>query len=96
MCGSELLTERLDVFNPLIMVLEGVGRETYDLDIALLEVLVAAGDFSELSGADGGEVAWVREEDTPGVTEPIVELDVTRSGVSFEVGGNITKTQTHF
>jgi hypothetical protein len=36
----------------------------------------------------------VGEENTPGVTNPLVELDGTLSGLSLEVGGDGTKTET--
>lgn len=34
------------------------------------------------------------EENTPRVTNPLVELDGTLSGLSLEVGGDGTKTET--
>jgi hypothetical protein len=48
---------------------------THDLDVALLELWGQSCNGTQLSGADGGEVVGVREEDSPAVTDPVVELD---------------------
>lgn len=45
------------------MVLETVGRNTDDLDVALGKVGFTTSDLAELSGANRGEVSRMREED---------------------------------
>lgn len=53
----------VDIHDPFVVILEIVGRNTDDLDIALCKVVCATGDLAELSGADRGEVSGVRKED---------------------------------
>ena len=44
------------------MVLQAVGRDSDKFDVALGKFISTASDLSELSGANGGEVSWMREE----------------------------------
>ena len=52
-----------DVFNPLVVFLETVCRDTDNLDIALSKVRRTPSDFTEFSRADRGEISWVGEKD---------------------------------
>jgi hypothetical protein len=45
------------------MVLESVGGDTNDLHVAFGKVRRAAGNLTELGGADGSEVSRVGEKD---------------------------------
>lgn len=45
------------------MILEAVGRNADDLDVALCKVVCTTSDLAELSGAYRGEVSRMREED---------------------------------
>ena len=54
----------IDVFHPLMVRLKAVGGETNNFHIALRKVRLAAGDLSELSGADRSKVIRVREENS--------------------------------
>lgn len=78
----------LDVVDPALVGAEGVGRETDQLDAALLELGLKAGHLAELGGADGSVVLGVGEEDDPAVANELVEVNGTLGGVSLEVGGN--------
>ena len=78
----------LDVVDPALVGAEGVGRETDQLDAALLELGLKASHLTELGGADGGVVLGVGEEDDPVVANELVEVNGTLGGVSLEVGGD--------
>lgn len=41
-------TKLIDIFNPLVMALESVGRQANDLDTALGKISLATSDFAEL------------------------------------------------
>lgn len=58
--ASGLGAERLDILNPSLVLLEAVGRETNKLHATSSKVLRTAGDFTELSGANGGKVIYER------------------------------------
>ena len=60
---SNLGTERVNVLDPFMVLLEAISGDTNDLDVSLLEVFSTSGDLTELSSADGGKVSRVREED---------------------------------
>lgn len=74
-----------------------MAARTNNLDTTGLKVLVLARDLSELGGADGSEIVGVGKEDTPRVTEPLVELDRSLGGLGGEVrsGGSEAEVR-HF
>ena len=76
------------------MAADGVGRQTKELDAALGELGLEAGELAELGGADRGVVLGVGEEDEPLVADELVEVDRAASGLSLEVGGNGAQTKT--
>ena len=49
--------------------------QTDHLDASAVELVLHLGESTEFSGADGGEVGGVREEDGPAVADPLVEVD---------------------
>ena len=61
--GAVLGAVLVDIQDPLVVILEIVGRNTDDLDVALCKVVCATSDLAELGGADRGEVSGMREED---------------------------------
>lgn len=61
--GSDLGAVFIDVFHPLLMFFEAIGRNANNLDVALRKVGSAAGDLTKLSGAHRCEVSGMREQD---------------------------------
>ena len=53
------------------VLVDGIDAEADDLDVALVEVRLELGHVAELGGADRGEVLRVREDDAPGIAEPL-------------------------
>ena len=51
-------------------------------------------ESTELGGADGCVVLWVREEDYPVVTDELVEVDGALSGLGLEVRGGAAQTES--
>jgi len=90
---ADLGTEFVDVLDPFVVILKTVGRDTDDLHVALGKVVGTAGNFSEFSGADWREITRVGEQDSPGVADPVMELDRTCGGLSFKVWCNTTETK---
>lgn len=83
----------VDILDPATVGLNGVGRETDELDTALGELWLELGESTELGGADWGVVLWVGEEDDPVVANELVEVDWSGGGLSIEVWGNATQTE---
>ena len=50
--GAELL----DILNPVLVLLETIGRESNELHATSCKVPRATSDFTKLGGANGGEV----------------------------------------
>lgn len=87
----------VDVLHPLVVALESVCRDTDDLHISLLEVLGTTSNLSKLSCAYWGEITRMREQDSPGVADPLVEFDRACCGLSFEIRSNVSKAERrHF
>jgi hypothetical protein len=56
------------------VVFQAVGRYSDKLDIALSKFISTASDLAELSGANGREVSWMREENRLQVTTLTCQL----------------------
>lgn len=83
----------INVLDPGVVRLDTVGAETDHLDATGSELGLELGESTEFSGTDGGEVIGVGEEDSPAVTDEVVEGDGTGRGLSIEVGGNGAETE---
>lgn len=81
-------SDLVNVLDPSLVAAEGVGRETNQLDATLGELRLELGESAQLSGADGGVVLGVGEENDPVVANELVEVDGTSGGVGLEVGGS--------
>ena len=57
------------------------------LGTALGELVLELGDETELGRADGGEVGWMRKEDHPVASGPLVKAYRAFRRVSFEIRG---------
>jgi hypothetical protein len=57
------------------------------LDATLLKFILQLCERAELSGANGGEIGGVGEEDSPAVADPLVEVDLALGGQGLEVRG---------
>lgn len=56
LCWAVLFAVLFDVLNPILVLLEVVGRKTNELHTTSLKVTGAAGDLAELGGANWGKV----------------------------------------
>ena len=83
----------LDVLDPALVAANRVGRETEELDAALGELGLEAGELAELGGADGGVVLGVGEEYEPAVANVLVEVNGALGGLGLEVGGRGAQTE---
>lgn len=83
----------LDVGDPVVVRVDGVGREADQLDAALGELGLQLGEGAQLGGADGSEILGVREEDNPVVANELVEVNGTLGGLGLEVGGLRAQTE---
>ena len=65
-----------NVFDPAFVVLDRVTAKSDDFDSALVEITLDFANGAELSSADRGVVAWVREKYSPRILLPSVEVDL--------------------
>ena len=84
----------IDILDPSSVRVDGVGRETDQLDAALGELWLELCEGTELGGADGCVVLRVGEENYPLVANELVEVDWALCGLGLEVGGNGTQAET--
>ena len=84
----------IDVLDPALMAVDGVGRETNELCAALGELRLELGECTELGGADGGVVLGVGEENDPVVADELVEVDGALGGLGLEVRGSAAQTES--
>jgi len=87
------LGDLIDILNPSSVRVNSVGGETDQLNTTLGELWLELGESSELGGADWSVILWVREKDSPLVTNELVEVNWAIGGVSLEVWGNGAKTK---
>lgn len=83
----------VNVLDPALMAVDGIGRETNELDIALGELGLELCESAELGGADRGVVLGVREEDDPAVADELVEVNGALCGLRLEVGRDGAEAQ---
>jgi len=83
----------IDILDPSSVRVDGVGRETNQLDAALGELWLELCEGTELGGADGCVVLRVGEENYPLVANELVEVDWALCGLGLEVGGNGTQAE---
>jgi hypothetical protein len=55
-------------------------------DTALFKLALHLGKSTQLGGANGSEIGRVREEDSPAVTNELVEVNLALGSQSLEVG----------
>jgi hypothetical protein len=83
----------IDVLDPALMAVNGVGRETNELCATLGELRLELGESTELGSADRCVVLGVGEEDDPVVADELVEVDGTLCGLGLEVRGGAAQTE---
>src|SRR5262249_44947565 len=66
-----------------------------DLHVSAVELGLDLRHVAEFGGADRGEVLRMREEDGPGVADPVMETDRAFRGLSLEVRGGIAELKSH-
>ena len=86
-------SDLVNVVDPSLVRLDGVGGQADQLDAALLELGLELGKGAELGGADGGVVLGVGEEDDPVVANELVEVNRSGGGLGLEVGGDGAETE---
>lgn len=57
-------TKLFNILDPFMVILQTVGGDPDDFDVALLEVISTASDFTQFSGADRCEIARMREKNS--------------------------------
>jgi len=77
------------------MGLDGVGRQTDQLDAALGELRLKLCKGTELGSADGSVVFWVGKQDDPVVANELVEVNGALGGLGLEVGGDGSQTKAN-
>src|SRR5690349_5618869 len=82
----------LDVFGPTFVRIGGVDAESNHFHAALFEIRFTARDVTELGGANGSEILWVREENCPAIANPFVEANWAFSCICCEIGCYIAKS----
>lgn len=83
----------VDVLDPAIVAVDGVGRKANELDAALGELGLELREGAQLGGADGRVVLGVGEENDPVVADELVEVNGTLGGLRLEVGRGRAEAQ---
>jgi hypothetical protein len=83
----------LDVLRPPLVVVDRIDAQADDLAVALGELRLQPGHVAELGRAHGGEVLRVREQDGPGVPDPLVEVDPALRRLRREVRRLVSDAQ---
>lgn len=75
------------------MRFDGIGRQTDQFDAALGEFGFEFCEGAQLGGADWSVIFGMREEDSPLVTDPFMEVNGSCSGLCLEIRGDRAKTK---
>src|SRR6516165_5270753 len=77
------------------MLIDGVHGEPNDLDVAPVKLRLEPGHVAELGRAYRREILRMREQDGPGIADPLVETHASFGRFRFEIRGCITDLQSH-
>src|SRR5262249_26304887 len=85
----------LDVLRPALMLVDGIDRQSDDLDTALVELGFDLGHIAQLGRADGRKVFRVREEHGPALANPLVKTNLSFRRFGFEIGRDVVDSKAH-
>src|SRR5919201_4310018 len=85
----------LDGPAPRLVVARRVDGEADDLDVLAVELGLDLRHVAELGRADGREVLRVREQNRPGVTDPVVKRDRALRRLRLKVRCGVSDLQAH-
>src|SRR5690606_2774498 len=85
----------VDIVDPLQVRVHRVYGQGNGFDVALGKFILELGGKAQLRGADWSEVSGMGEQNSPAVTQPLVETNATCAGFLFEVGGDVAKLEAH-
>lgn len=92
---SELGARNLiDVLDPSSVRLNGVGRQTDQLNATLGELRLKLCKSAELGGANRSVILGVGEENDPVVADELMEIDGPGGGISLEVWSDGSEAET--
>ncbi|MCY1539133.1 hypothetical protein D9M68_747050 [compost metagenome] len=81
----------VDVVDPARVRIGVVHRQRQHLYVALGEFVGQFGGIAQLGGADRCEIGRMRKQDTPAVTQILMEAYRPSRGFLFEIGGGIAQ-----
>jgi len=84
-----------DVVRPAPVRVHGVDAHPDELDVALGEVVLAAGELAELGGAHRREVGRMGEQESPAVAQVLVQAEASLGGLGGEIGGGVAQLDRH-
>lgn len=84
----------LNVLDPFLVGWDAFGRQTDQLDVSGVEFRLQCSKGTQFSGTDRSEVCWVGEQNTPGVAQVLVEVNLTDGGWSLEVWSGGTNSDS--
>lgn len=84
----------VDILDPSTVGLDGIGRETNQLDTTFGELWLQLGEGTQLGGADWGVVLWVGEEDDPVIANEFMEINGALSGFGLEVWSDASEAES--
>ena len=85
----------LDVGRPARVPVDRIDAQADDLDVALFEFGFDLGHVAKLGGADRGEVLGVREQDGPGIADPVVKFDFAFRRLRLEIRRRVANRESH-
>ncbi|MNL53853.1 hypothetical protein D3C87_1771340 [compost metagenome] len=84
-----------DVADPAGMAVERIDGEPDDLYPAPVEFRLDLGHVAEFGGADWREILRMREQDGPGIADPVMELDRAFRGFRLEIRCDVVDCKCH-
>src|SRR6266542_5639511 len=67
------------------MIASRIDRQSHNFNVSALELWFNLGHVAEFGRADRGEVLRVREQNGPGVSNPVMEADSAFGGFCFKI-----------
>src|SRR4029078_4068478 len=85
----------INILSPFQMLIQRINTYRQYFYIAFCKFILEQRRFTKFRCTNGRKVSWVRKYNTPAIAEILIKIDLSFSGLCFEIRGNISESKRH-